>query len=67
MMQELRSLLPRQEDGEPRFPPDPSLSPTESKAAYNYYFILKDGTWGLHNPAHFRRLLQDSLSALRQP
>jgi hypothetical protein len=67
LMQELRSLLPRQEDGEPRFPKDPSLSSIESKGAFNYYFILKDGTWGVHNPPYIRRLLQDSIAALRQP
>ncbi len=65
LMQELKSLLPYQANGEPRFPKDSSLSPTQSKAAYNYHFILKDGTWGVHNPVYIRKLLTDSIQALK--
>ncbi len=65
LMQELKSLLPSQADGEPRFPKDPSLSPTQSKAAFNYHFIFKDGTWGVHNPVYIRKLLTDSIQALK--
>jgi formate-dependent nitrite reductase cytochrome c552 subunit len=65
LMQELKSLLSLQTDGEPKFPKDPSLSPTQSKAAYNYHFIFKDGTWGVHNPVYIRKLLTDSIQALK--
>ena len=48
---------------------DPSLGErnnpdAEAKAAYNYYFVLKDGTWGVHNPKYIRALLRDSISVL---
>ena len=61
LMRKLAGLLPQNEDGEPRFPEDPALSDTEAKAAYNYYFVLKDGTWGVHNPQYIRALLTHSL------
>lgn len=64
LMDALREHLPK-DKGEPRFPKDPSLSLNESKAAYNYYFILKDGTSGLHNPIYIRKLLEDSIAALK--
>jgi hypothetical protein len=64
LMGVLKELLPK-ERGEPRFPKDPVLSQIESKAAYNFYFILKDGTSGIHNPAYITKLLEDSISALK--
>ena len=64
LMQELKDLLPKQKDGEPKFPEDPSLNKIQAKAAFNYYFILKDGTWGIHNPIYIRQLLESSLEAL---
>ena len=70
MMAELKSLLPRfldESSGQerPRFPLDPSLSEIQSKASFNYYFILQDGTWGIHNPVYIPKLLKDSISALK--
>lgn len=64
LMQELKRLLPKQEDGEPKFPEDPALSKIQSKASFNYFYILKDGTWGIHNPIYIRQLLWSSLEAL---
>jgi predicted CXXCH cytochrome family protein len=64
LMQELKSRLPKQKDGEPKFPEDPSLNKVQAKAAFNYYYILKDGTWGVHNPIYIRQLLHSSLEAL---
>jgi formate-dependent nitrite reductase cytochrome c552 subunit len=64
LMRRLAGLLPSQENGEPRFPEDSVLSDTETKAAFNYYFVLKDGTWGVHNPEYIRALLTDSISFL---
>jgi len=64
LMQELKDRLPKQPDGEPKFPEDLSLSKIQAKAAFNYHYILKDGTWGIHNPIYIRQLLQSSLEAL---
>ncbi len=64
LMETLKALLPKQEDGEPKFPEDPSLNRIQAKAAFNYHYILKDGTWGIHNPIYIRQLLQSSLEAL---
>ena len=64
LMQTLKALLPKQKDGEPKFPEDPSLNKIQAKAAFNYHYILKDGTWGIHNPIYIRQLLQRSLEAL---
>jgi hypothetical protein len=71
LMQELKSLLPKQKallpeqkDREPKFPEDPSLNKIQSQAAFNYYYILKDGTWGIHNPIYTRQLLKSSIEAL---
>jgi len=71
LMGELKSLLPEFKDpdsGEtiPRFPKDPTLTAIQSKASYNYYFILKDGTWGVHNPIYIPQLLKSSIAALKK-
>ena len=68
-MARLEGLLPKYTENPsgkeaPRFPMDPALNETQGKASYNYYFILKDGTWGVHNPVYIRRLLEDSILAL---
>jgi formate-dependent nitrite reductase cytochrome c552 subunit len=64
LMERLAGLLPRLDSGEPRLPEDPTLSEKEAKAAYNYYFVQKDGTLGVHNPEYIRALLTDSISIL---
>lgn len=70
LMAELESMLPHfyeKTSGQkmPKLPRDPSLTETQSKASFNYYFILKDGTWGIHNPVYIPKLLRDSISALK--
>ena len=42
-----------------------ALTEAQSRASFNYYFILKDGTWGIHNPVYIPKLLKDSISALK--
>jgi len=73
LLTELENLLPKQEGDSPgsdvlapKFPKDSSLSPVESKASFNYYFVLKDGTLGLHNPTYCKKLLEDSIAALKK-
>ncbi len=70
-MDVLEELLPEAESKEsdqahpaPKFPKDPSLSKIEAKASFNYYYVLKDGTLGVHNPVYIRKLLEDSIQAL---
>ena len=70
MMAELEELLPKfiaEETGAPapKFPKDPTLTEVQSRASFNYYFVLKDGTWGVHNPVYIRKLLEDSMAALK--
>ncbi len=73
LLQTLRDLLPQKPKGtakspdqSPKFPKDPSLNKIEATAAYNYYQILKDGTYGTHNPVYIKKLLQDSINALQK-
>ncbi|MCP5108286.1 MAG: tetratricopeptide repeat protein [bacterium] len=72
LMQTLQKLLPQRPNGtfkvpdqSPRLPKDPSLSKIEAMASYNYYQVLKDGTYGVHNPVYIKRLLEDSIQSLR--
>lgn len=71
LLEELAGLLPKkpaasdeETDPIPRFPKDPSLNDVEAMAAFNYYLIEKDGTYGIHNPAYTRTLLEESIAAL---
>lgn len=71
LMETLRDLLPQKPKGtakspdqSPKFPKDPSLNKIEAMAAYNYYQVLKDGTYGVHNPVYIKKLLEDSIDAL---
>lgn len=72
LLQEVASLLPRKavagapHQQEPRFPADESLTPTQARAAYNYWLVAKDGSFGVHNPAYTRALLQGTLVELRE-
>ena len=71
LLEELAVLLPKkpaasdeETDPVPRFQKDPSLSEVEAMAAFNYYLIEKDGTYGIHNPAYTRTLLEESIARL---
>jgi len=50
---------------EPRYPADPTLSEIEVHAAFNYWMIQKDGSFGVHNPLYTRQLLKRTLAALQ--
>lgn len=72
LLEQLRDLLPQKPKGtekrpeeRPRFPEDPKLSKTQAMAAFNYYTIWKDGTYGVHNPLYIKKLLLDSMEKLR--
>lgn len=72
LMKTLATLLPKRSGSpakikrgeEPKFPGDPSLSKTEANASFNYYQVLKDGSWGAHNPKYTKKLLQTSINSL---
>ncbi len=73
LMEELASLLPSRDKTEykkaeerPRLPKDPSLNINQAKASYNYWTILKDGTYGIHNPVYIRQLLTHSIEVLKK-
>lgn len=57
---------PKKPEENPRLPRDSSLSPVEATASFNYYQVLKDGTFGVHNPPYIRKLLKDSIAALKK-
>ncbi len=40
------------------------LTTTESAASYNYYFVLNDGSEGVHNHEYAKELLQSSIEQL---
>lgn len=68
----LEALLPHQPEGKtrrknelPRLPEDPTLTKIEAMAAYNYYQVLRDGTYGVHNPIYIDKLLDQSIEALK--
>ncbi|MFH1942737.1 MAG: hypothetical protein ABIL68_11615 [bacterium] len=72
LLEELASILPKrtfQSEGvkkeEAKFPKDPSLNAVESQASFNYWMIVKDGTFGVHNPVYIKKLLEDSIEALK--
>lgn len=72
LLKKLGNLLPQRDAKKekiqpletPKFPKDPSLTKTQAKASFNYYQVLKDGTWGVHNPVYTKKLLNASIAAL---
>ena len=44
-----------------------SRTATERAAAYNYDFVVEDGSLGYHNPIYCVNLLAASISALDNP
>jgi len=65
-LQDLAQLLPGQnKSDEPRFPDDPSLTRSQSRASYNYWMVVKDGTLGVHNPAFTKKLIDDALALMQ--
>ena len=42
------------------------LTEVEKSAAYNYWLIAKDGTFGVHNPPYTKELLLESIQVLKR-
>ncbi len=73
LLDTLEALLPHKPkpsanrpNEKPRLPGDPSLNAVQAMASYNYYTVVRDGTYGVHNPVYIRQLLEHSIEALRR-
>jgi len=73
LLETLADLLPKKSSSidnaqsrEPKFPKDPSLSKAEAMASFNYWMVVKDGTFGVHNPVYLKKLLEDSIESLKR-
>lgn len=69
LMEQLAGLLPQrpaegEDKTEPKLPADPTLTVDQAKAAFNYWMIQRDASYGVHNPVYTKRLLEDSIEAL---
>ncbi len=73
LLDTLAEILPRKpvpgdpHTDEPRYPADPSLDEATARASHNYWLVLKDGSFGIHNPGYTRALLERSIAELRSP
>ncbi|MFC1555860.1 T9SS type A sorting domain-containing protein [candidate division KSB1 bacterium] len=63
LLDSLATYLPH-ENGEPLFPTDETLTDLEAAASHNYYFILTDGSNGIHNPSYASELLLTSIEMM---
>jgi len=61
LLDSLQVLLPKTTAGLPVFTAD-SLSEAEKTAAYNWYFVDYDGSFGVHNTPYAVALLKSSIS-----
>lgn len=59
----LASLLPQDADGNVAIN-DPSVTTTDARAGYNYFFVYEDRSLGVHNPAFTVALLKASIEAV---
>ncbi len=67
LLDTLAALLP-QKSGAPRAHNDTSYhfwTPTKQAGAYNYYFVLNDGSQGVHNHEYATELLTASIEQLK--
>jgi predicted CXXCH cytochrome family protein len=64
LLDSLASLLPKDQNGNVRNHLDTLLTLTEKGGAFNYYFVLNDGSYGMHNHSYAAKLLWDSIKRL---
>jgi predicted CXXCH cytochrome family protein len=64
ILDSLGALLPKDSEGAVINHMDPLLTLTEKGGAYNYYFVLNDGSMGMHNPSYAEKLLWDSIKRI---
>lgn len=65
LMDELASLLPKQSNGTPKRFVDTTLTKIQKAGSYNYYFVLNDGSYGVHNHSYATALLKSSIEQLK--
>lgn len=64
LLDTLKAKLP-QKSGVPKIPSDTSLTKVQSMASFNYYFVLNDGSFGVHNHKYAEELLISSIEQLK--
>lgn len=68
LLEQLRVLLPHATSGDTTLPlphTNASLSPIQKAAAYNWYFVDNDGSFGVHNYMYTAALLQSSIDMVK--
>jgi hypothetical protein len=63
LLEQLKALLPQNEDGEVSIT-DSSVTLTEAQAAYNYFMVEEDRSLGVHNPRFAFGVMKASIEAL---
>ncbi|MFI5252614.1 MAG: multiheme c-type cytochrome [Bacteroidota bacterium] len=64
LLAQLQLLLP-QKSGSPVSFNDPSLNPIQKAGSYNWNFVTNDGSFGVHNHAYAKALLQACIDQLK--
>jgi predicted CXXCH cytochrome family protein len=68
LLEELRKLLPHATSGDTTQPlthTDAKLTTIQKAAAYNYYFVSYDGSYGIHNFEYAAALLRSSIEMVK--
>ncbi|MBI3195594.1 MAG: T9SS type A sorting domain-containing protein [Ignavibacteriae bacterium] len=68
LLEQLRVMLPHNTTGDttqPLPPTNSTLKLIQKAASYNYYFVLNDGSYGVHNHLYAAGLLLTSIEQLR--
>jgi len=65
LLDSLAALLPAGTNGLPLPHTNATLSPIQKAAAYNYYFVESDGSFGAHNFKYAEGLLKSSIEQLK--
>jgi predicted CXXCH cytochrome family protein len=67
LLEQLRVMLPHNTTGDttqPLPPGNSALKPIQKAASYNYYFVMYDGSYGVHNHLYATGLLLSSIEQL---
>lgn len=63
LLEQLKALLPQDDEGNVAIT-DSSVTLTEAQAAYNYFMVEADRSFGIHNPRYIFGILKASIEAL---
>lgn len=67
-LEELRKLLPQHTDGTPLYPygsDTTKMTSSQIAASFNYYFVLNDKSFGMHNKNYSKSLLDASIAVMK--